>query len=70
MLMVWVNIDIYMAFKQILFSIVCFFDFVIIFFSVNLRDKKKHSFSSVFFNIHMLTAKYSNDNEVVGLRVG
>ena len=49
MLIVFVNVDLYMAFKQILFSIV-FFELSFFLFFFYLGDKKI-CFYTVFFNI-------------------
>ena len=52
MLMLWVNVDRYMALKQILFSIVFSLDFVNFFFVFcQSWRQKKIGFSSVVFNI-------------------
>ena len=52
MLMIWVNVDLYMALKQILFSIVFSLDFVHFFFVFcQSWRQKKIGFSSVVFNI-------------------
>ena len=50
MLIVWVNVDLYMAFKQILFSIGFFKTSFFLFFFFNLGDKKNRFLFS-FFNI-------------------
>ena len=48
MLMVWVNVDLFTAFKQILFSIGFFLDFVIFFSYLLIMETKKLFFLLLF----------------------
>ena len=47
MLIVWVNVDLYMAFKQILFSI-GFLNYHLSYFFLNLGDKKNQFLFCIF----------------------